>query len=473
MKAPPGEPAWLTAAMERIHPASAGYREDPVGWVHEVARDETWSGQRIILDALKTEKRIAVKAAHSLGKSFIVGRAAMWWLQAYGPERSFVLTTAPSFNQVRSILWKEIGRAHERSGAPYHMNQTEVWAHGELVAMGRKPADYSEDAFQGIHAEHVLVIIDEACGVPQTLWEQADSVASNEGSCILAIGNPTNPSSHFKTVCESKVWHTIRIDGLDSPNFTDEKVSPQLRRVLMSKRWADEKKDDWGEDSPMYISRVRGEFPKDADDGVVPYSWAVECWTPHEEEPPADAVRELGVDVGAGGDFTVVIGRHGKKAMYHDTNRSSDPEEVAEFVIAAARKLNVSAVKVDYAGIGFGITGMVRKALRNEGVRVVGVSVGKKSRWPDKFRNLRSELWWEVGRELSRTCGWDLSELNDEILDQLTKPTYELDNLDKVMVEKKEDLIKRIGRSPDDADALLLAFYSPAKKRRQVRAKST
>ena len=467
--------AWLESAMERLQPSQAKYREDPVGWVHDVVGAETWSGQREILEALVTERRIAVKAGHSLGKSFIVGNAAMWWLQAYGPERSFVITTAPSFNQVRTILWKEIGRAHEKSGAPYHLNQTEVWAGGEIVAMGRKPADYNEDAFQGIHAEHVLVIIDEACGVPQILWEAADSIASNDGSCILAIGNPTNPSSYFRNVCESRVWKTIRLDGYNSPNFTGEIVAPSLHRVLMSRNWVEEKKEEWGEDSPLFISRVRGEFPVDSDDGVIPYSWLSRCmYEPSEKDLKeySDSPIEMGIDVGAGGDKTIAYARQGPHVLSRHENNSSDPEEIVKKLMKFQFETEAELIKIDVIGVGFGIYGSLKEKLRDKGVRVRGVNVARKPRDPARFLNLRSELWWEVGRELSRNGGWNLHGVPDDAVDQLAKPEYTLNALHKVVVESKEDLRARIGRSPDDADALLLAFYDPPKKRRAVRAKS-
>lgn len=458
---------WIQAAADRLAPESP-WREDPVGWVHEVAGDETWSGQREILNALVQHKRIAVKAAHSLGKSFAAGRAAVWWLEAHGLDRSFVLTTAPTFNQVRAILWKEIKRTHDKSGARGTLNQTEIWHDREIVALGRKPADWDPDSFQGIHAEHVLVIIDEASGVPRVLWDAADSLASNDGSCILAVGNPTNPSSFFREACDSPEWHTIRLDGLASPNFTSERVSAGLGRVLMSRTWAESKARSWGTTSPLYLARVRGEFPEDAEDGVVPYSWVSAC-TETDLEPGSEV--ELGVDVGGGGDLTVVVARCGPVVTGIWTNNSDDPDKVVQKIVKVAGETGAARVKIDSIGIGWGIMGSVRKELRGR-AKVFGVNVSEASTKPSRFKNLRAQVWWEVGRELSQNRGWDLAELPEDVLDQLTKPTYSVDSAGRIVVESKDDIRKRIGRSPDEADALLLAFYVPGKGRRSVRAKS-
>jgi hypothetical protein len=130
------------------------------------------------------------------------------------------------------------------------------------VAYGRKPADYDEDSFQGIHARFVLVILDEACGIPGSLWTAAETIATNDGCRVLAIGNPDTPLSQFKRACEpGSGWRVIHVDGLRSPNFTSEVVPEGLRELLLSPTWVEERRADWGEDSALFQSKVRGEFP--------------------------------------------------------------------------------------------------------------------------------------------------------------------------------------------------------------------
>ena len=176
--------------------------DDPVGFVCGPLGEELWSKQREIAEAVREHRHVAVRSAHDTGKSFIASRLAAWWLSVHAPGEAFVVTTAPTFAQVRAILWREIHRAHQRGKLPGRVNQTEWWIDGEIVAYGRKPADYDDHAFQGIHARYVLVILDEACGIPSSLWTAVETLATNEHSRVLAIGNPDSPLSQFKRVCE-------------------------------------------------------------------------------------------------------------------------------------------------------------------------------------------------------------------------------------------------------------------------------
>ena len=74
---------------------------------------------------------------------------------------------------------------------------------------------------------------------------------------------------------------------------------------------------------------------------------------------------------------------------------------------------------------------------------------------------LRDEIWWEVGRELYRTQGWDLRSVDDTTIAQLVAPRYATDSRGRIKVEPKKATKARLGRSPDEADALLLCFYQP------------
>lgn len=133
-----------------------------------------------------------MKSCHGSGKSFRAARIAAWWLSTHAPGEAFVVTTAPTYKQVHAVLWREIGRAHRLADLPGRITLEDEWYIGqELVGFGRKPADYDPSAFQGIHARYVLVIIDEAGGVPKAIFDAVDSLATNIHARVLAIGNPT------------------------------------------------------------------------------------------------------------------------------------------------------------------------------------------------------------------------------------------------------------------------------------------
>jgi len=444
------------------------YRTDPVAWVRQRCKEFVWSKQAEVMQSVIDHRRTAVKSCHGAGKSHLASRAAAHWLDVHPPGTAFVVTTAPTYAQVRAILWRYIRQVHREHQLPGKVLQTEWHIDGEIVAFGRKPADHDEAAFQGIHALHVLVIIDEACGIPEQLWIAADALTTNEGCRILAIGNPDNPASYFKQVCQpGSGWNVIRISAFDTPNFTGEDVPDELRQLLISKSWADEKAAEWGVDNPIYISKITGDFPDQAPNAVVRTADVARCRLNLDVPYPADQLLpvELGVDVGGGGDLTVIRERRGLVAGREWTSNSDRPEQLAPLVIRAIRESGATAVKVDSIGIGWGLCGELRNRRNEHKANIIGVNVAEASTKPKEYKNLRAQIWWEVGRQLSADRGWDLSSMDngDTTVAELLEPRWELDLSGRIQIESKDDIRERTGgRSPDHADALLLAFYRPS-----------
>lgn len=442
------------------------YRGDPAGWVTGRLHQTIWSKQRQIMEAVRDNRKTAVRSCHGVGKSHTASLVACWWLDVHPPGSAFVVTTAPTFPQVRAILWRYIRRTHRAGGLVGRVNQTEWHIDNELVAFGRKPADHDEAAFQGIHARYVLVILDEACGIPEQLWIAADALATNTDCRILAIGNPDNPASHFRRVCTpGSGWHTIGISAFDSPNLTDEVVPRDVAKALVSREWVEEKLHDWGEDNPIYRSKVLGEFSSDDPNQVVRQSDVAACRIPTDQpHPPTDLLPvELGVDVGGGGDETVIRERRGMAAGREWKAHTDRPEQIAPLILQAIRETGASAVKVDSIGVGFGVIGELRNmaSQRLHAASIVAVNVAEKASRPDKYINLRAEMWWELGRGLSERGHWDLSTMAnaDTTVAQLVEPRWDIDPSGRIRVEPKDEIRKRLGRSPDNADALLLAYY--------------
>lgn len=449
---------------------------DPVAWARDRLREHLWSKQREVIGALRDHRRVAVKSCHGSGKSHLASRTAAWWLDTHPPGTAFVVSTAPTFPQVRAILWRYIRQAHKKGNLTGRVNQTEWLIDDELVGYGRKPADHDESAFQGIHAKYVLVIIDEGCGVPKQLFVAADSLTTNPDCRILVIGNPDNPATEFNQVTQSPYWHTITISAFDTPNLTGEDVPPEMAELLISRAWVEEKAAEWGEDNPLYLSKVLGEFPRDDPNKVIRWSHLANCRQEHDDEHEPEQLLpvQLGVDVAGGGrDETVIRERCGVVAGREWTHREDDSEKVAEHVVDAMLASGATSVKIDSTGIGWGVVGIVRRMLREKAIRCEVVAVNasaKPGKKPEKagdgrpvegLRNARAEMWW-LGRTLSRTRAWDLSSMSnaDQTIAQLAEPTWTIDpSSGLITIESKNDVTGRLGRSPDNADALLLAYY--------------
>ncbi|MFA6047001.1 MAG: hypothetical protein WC718_18615, partial [Phycisphaerales bacterium] len=461
----------------------AAYLHDPVGFMRDVLHETLWRKQVEISEAVDVHRRVAVHSAHECSKSFTAARLVAWWLSVHDFGEAFAVTTAPTATQVRSILWREIGRAYRAGKLPGRLNQTEWFmlpgwqrygapktGEEELVAIGRKPSDYSPAAFQGLHSRYVLLVVDEACGVPESIWQAAASLTANEHSRTLAIGNPDISFSHFATVCKpDSGWHVIHVDGLQSPNFTDERetLPPAVLEQLISQVYIDELAADVGEDSPIFASKVRGLFSEDNSAGVVPLSFVRRCQDPERVWPDgSDLPIELGMDVGAGGDETAIRERRGVHAGRSWHKKTPDWKDAVAVALEAIAATGATAIKVDTIGIGWGVVGRLKelRAEKKHNAEVIGVNVGESSRRPDRFPKLRDQIWWEVGRQLSQDHAWDLSAVDERTVAQLTAPLYDADSSNRVKVEPKVKTRERIKRSPDDADALLLAYYTGSGK---------
>lgn len=475
------------AAIEEALEAEL-YELDPVLWVRSRTGEFLWSKQREIMEAVALYRKVAVKACHGPGKSWTAARVVAHWEDVHPPGSAFAVTTAPTWQQVKTILWREIRQAHRKGNLPGRVTLNAEWIMGdEPVATGRKPADHDETGFQGIHARYLLAVLDEACGVPKQLWTAVDTLVTNEDGRILAIGNPDDPTSEFATICEGapedgssgfsrEGWYVITISVFDTPNFTGEEVPDDLRPFLPSQVWLEERRRKWGEGSPLWLSKVLGQFPPDAAAGVIPWSWLRRVQGP-EQTARVGALRvpvELGVDVAGSelGDETVVYERRGPALGRRWAVQSADPEVVIRKVEEAVVEARPTRVKIDSIGVGWGVMGALRRSFPD--LEIVGVNVSESAPGEDaqRFYNLRAWLWWEVGRRLVQDRAVDLSPIEredpeedrlarlelEETLNELAAPRYTEVN-GRIKVESKEEIRKRISRSTDNADAVLLAFY--------------
>lgn len=472
------------AFAELAAPATQRWRHDPVGWATSKARVEIWSKQAEILEAVRDHPKVAIPSCHSAGKSYTMGLLCCWWVDAHPAGEARVISTAPTSKQVDAVLWNEINQHHQRIGLQGHTNKREWYLGKFLAALGRKPPDHVEAAFQGLHARHLLVIFDEAYGIPLHLWNEGSSLASNENARMVAVGNPDG-SGTFEDICKpGSGWHVIPISYRDTPNFTNEVVSDRLREMLISPGWVEDRRRAWGEESALFTAKCEGRFPTVGSPWqVVPHDWAARCrWL--EQAFSDDTQVEAGVDVGAGNDRTVVTIRRGGAILNIQSFVSPDPTTTVGEIVRVLREWRVSAVKVDSIGVGWGVYGHLRAlSSRHDSsplevldakrasadapghdASVVPINVSMTATFGNehKYYNRRAEMWW-LGRELSRTQSWGFAalgqDLQDQLIRELTMPIYKIrDAKGQVQIEAKKDIIERLGVSPDLAESALLAF---------------
>jgi hypothetical protein len=463
----PVEAQLRAASDEELRAWAAGLRRtrwllDPVAWIAERPKEFAWSAQAEIIESVRDHRYTAVHACHDSGKSWIASRIAAWWIDTHPIGEALVVTSAPTFEQVRRILWRELHTAHAAGKLRGQMNQTDWSIDGELVAFGRKPSDYDQASFQGIHARFVLVILDEASGIPEQLWTAAETLVANEGSRLLAIGNPDDPAGHFAKVCgPNSGYHVIGISGLDTPNFTGEEVPEAIADQLLSPTWVEERRARWGEGSPLWTAKVLGRFPDRSDDSLIPLSW-IERARERELTPSGEVY--LGVDVGRfGTDETVIVSLQGGKAKVVMVRQGDDTMQTCGHVIAAMRQTGAVLTQIDGIGIGAGVV----DRLREQGFPVEEVVSSRRADDPQRFANLRAETFWELRVAFER--GLIALEPADQVLaEQLASIRYKVNSRGQIQIESKDDMRARGAGSPDHADALMVCLAAPADEEEYV-----
>jgi hypothetical protein len=451
--------------LERLFPQVSPYMHDSVGWVEDRLGEQLWSKQREIAESVEQHRHTAVPSCHSSGKSYLAGRLADWWIDAHPVGEAFVITTAPTANQVSAILWREIARGHRKGGLRGKITRGAVpaWTiDGELVAFGRKPADYVDaeqamQAFQGVHARYVLVILDEATGIPQWLFDAAETLATGPNDRILAIGNPDDPTSPFRDICEEPdtIWNVIRIDAFSTPRFTGEPVDEQI--PLITEQWVDERRVVWGEESPLFQSKIHARFPDISDDTLFPPALIRKAW---ETELAGMVQGGYGGDVARyGDDETVVYRNRGGVLRLVETARKQSLTTTAGMFARIVRAHGADEVPINVDGDGLG-AGVVDQ-LRDQELPVLEFRGGMPANDPERFVNRRAEMFWLL-REAIDIGEVDLDPADLDLAAQLGKLKWSTDVRGRVRVESKEDMRRRGVKSPDRADAAAMAFVCPS-----------
>jgi hypothetical protein len=449
--------AWQYAVEEFLPKSLGPYAEDPVGWVREKLGEHLWSKQRDIANSVVTHRKTAVKSCHDAGKSFIASRIAQWWIDIHPPGTALVVSTAPTYQQVHAILWEEIRNSVNAAAArgaklPGRVLLSDEWKldDGRIVGFGRKPANTNIHGFQGHHRRYVLVIVDEACGVPQQLWTAIEAITTGDDCRILAIGNPDDPGAQFAKVCRpGSGWNVIGISAYDTPNFTDEPVPESLRPLLLSQSWVVDKEKTWGRASPWFTSKVLGEFPEIGEKILIPPAWILAAQNRILDPGPWGI---LGVDVARfGSDRTVLTLRRGPVVrVLSDHSKLATTQTTGEVVVAVAEH-DIDEIRVDGVGVGGGVVDQ----LVEQGYTVVDMQAGAAPADPKRFLNARAEWYWALRQRFEHGT-IDIDAADDDTAAQLGAIRFGYTSRGQIKIESKDEMKERGLPSPDRADTLML-----------------
>lgn len=455
--------------------------------------------QERILKTIAENERTAIAACHNVGKSWTLARVVLWFCSVYPGSK--VITTAPTYNQVKNILWSEIRTAHAKARSPLGgtMNLTEWKIDDDHFAIGFTPKNEvtgelgqgTQSSFQGFHAPYLLVVFDEATGIPPGVWTMAEGLLTSANVKFVAIANPTSRNSEFFKCFSSRDWAKVYLSCLDSPNFiangilTLDDLKNEVEKVqsmndleaakylqsykvvkpyMLSLSWCVRSIMKWGFDHPLTLSKILGKFPEESENALMSLG-IIEDAQRRFYFPSESDRKVLGVDVARfGSDSTVMTALHGFKFLYRKPYRKKDIAELTGITIAEIKEHNFDVVVIDETGLGAGLVDNLKAAQRegtiSKRIEIRGVQFGaacEKDEDREHYVNIKARMFKLLSDDLKQ----NLCLSDDAVyLEELPTILYGYDTKGRTYIESKDEYKKRTGRgSPDSADSLALANY--------------
>lgn len=489
---------------QRRYEANEKLRKDPKLYFKNILGVERLEAyQERVIDIVANNDRVSIKACHDLGKTFLMARIAMWFLNMY--VNSKVITTAPTFTQVERILWSEIRAAHAKAKLKLggKLNMTDWTYNPEWFALGLSPRNEAgtgegqgtQSSFQGYHAPHILVIFDEATGIPPAMWTMVEGLLTSAHVKFIAIGNPTSMASDFYKCFKDKAWAKVSLSCFDSPNLiangiTDkEKLKDEVDKVramsddealehlksykapvgyLITTKWVVEQTLKWGFDHPLTISKIFGEFPEAGDDTLMPLG-CVEASQLRVVYPSPTDRKCIGVDVARfGSDSSVLTAIHGPKQLHRKQLYKRRTTEITGEVIKLSRDIGgADVIVVDETGLGSGVVDELveakRQGLLPKHCEIRGIQFGAACEHvedKEKYVNIKARMFDLLAKDLEdEDNGFNL--LPDSVyLEELPSIKKRYNSKGQLFIESKDDYKKRTGRaSPDNSDSVALANF--------------
>jgi hypothetical protein len=394
--------------------------------------------------------RLSIRSGHGVGKSTWAAGSMCWFANTRAPFKIGV--TAPSAPQLFDALWAETRVVFNRLPPAWR----DLWdidadriklkaAPDECFITARTARADKPEALAGLHSKNLMLLVDEASGVDQAVFESAGGSMSTQGAITILTGNPTRSTGFFWRThnLERARWWCRRVSAADSPRVSQDFVQ--------------EIADRYGENSNAYRIRVLGEFPLAEDDTLIPAE-LVESAMERAQFDDAGAPEIWGVDVSRfGADSSVLIKRRGNTVSEMPRRwQGIDTMALAGIVKAEFDMLPVPArpqlIVIDVIGLGAGVV----DRLTEQNLPVLGLNVGEVPSVAGRFARMRDELWVRVREWLeSRRCSLPH---DDKLRADLCAPRVAYLSDGRMQVESKQQLRSRGYASPDSADALCLTF---------------
>jgi hypothetical protein len=456
------------------------YRADPCAFVHDCFEWAPGQGpttyQDELLALLPAKRRLCVRGPHGLGKTALASWILLWFALTRDGDDWKAPTTASAWRQLIYYLWPELHKWSrrlkwgDRLGRGAFREGIELLDTSLKLATGQSFAVASNEPalIEGAHADQLLYVFDEAKTIQDSTWDAAEGAFSGAGAqaaleaYALAISTPGEPQGRFYAIHKRQPgygqWWTRHVSR-------DEAISAGR----MNREWAEEMALAWGPSSSLYQNRVLGEFAASDEEGIIPLAWveaANERWREWDAAGRPGDVTRYGVDIARGGaDRTVIAERRGSVIAELRRSNCADTMRVTGVVSGLQQATKAEAI-VDVIGVGAGVV----DRLREQSLPVVAFNAGEGTDAQDRhgilgFVNQRARAWWGLRELLDPANGDGIALPPDDLLTgDLTAPHWRPMSNGRIQVESKDEIRKRIGRSTDDGDAVVMAFAPQAPK---------
>jgi hypothetical protein len=442
------------------------YFDDLSGFVADCLVWEEDEGPTVyqaeILAEITRRQRISVRGPHGLGKTAMMAWIVLWFALTRDGEDWKVVTTASAWRQLDKYLWPEIHKWARRlrwdriGRPPFDIN--EIFTLKLRLKTGEAFAVASDNPalIEGAHAEHILYIFDESKSVLPATFDAAEGALTTPGAMAIAMSTPGEPQGRFYEIQSRK-------PGYDDWWVRHVKKSEVIAAERMTEKWANDRKAQWGETSAVYLNRVEGEFAASDEDSVISLA---------SVERANDRWREIN-ESGKWGDFVCVavdVARTGENktvqalrfALGIQALRRSAKEDTMQTAgrVAGAMRAHDGPAVIDVIGIGAG----VYDRLREDGLPVIAFNAAARTNFMDQsgqftFANVRSAAWWNLKELLEEEGSQVALPPDDNLTGDLTAPKWRVMSGGRIQIESKDDIAKRLGRSTDDGDAVVMAYW--------------
>lgn len=494
------------------------YRKDWCLFAREVLGVKLDREQEEILRSVQVNPRTSVVSGTARGKDFVAAVCAIcflvltarWNASLELEENTKVALTAPTDRQVKNIMMPEIARIYNRAkrrcGELIPGGRLTAYdirtANEEWFLTGFKADENNHEAWSGFHAVHTMFVVTEASGISDNTFDAIEGNLQGD-SRILLVFNPNTTVGYAARSQKGERWRKFRLNSLTAPNilqhrivipgqvdyaWIQDKLENWCERIQEEDR--QEELDDfcfegqWYRPEDLFRKKVLGKFPKVADDVLIPQQWielANQRWKEAGgREPINHEQRMMGVDVaGMGRDCSCFVERQGAWCSPFDRYNSggrADHMRLAGMVTDRRNHHPDMFVMIDTIGEGAGVFSRCQETDRDPDM-IVSCKYSESGKKDDSwltditgqytFRNMRAYLFWCVRDWLNpRNNTGAMLPPDDKLLEEATEIRWSFMSDGRIYIEPKEDIKKRIGRSPDSWDALANTFYPVEPNRR-------